>query len=92
MATTIYNVEQLAKILGFTVPAIHAHLARENFEAVPPPIRLGRKLAWTEELVDSWIQAKIARLDQSPPYILKQNQAYTRKQPKVRGRKRKETK
>jgi len=55
----LYNVNELAAILGFTVPAIHAHLARKNFEAVPPPVYLGRRLAWPVEAVDQWLAAKV---------------------------------
>ena len=56
-----YNIQELATILGKTVAAIHGHLARKQFDAVPPPIRLGRRLAWLVESVDDWIDAKAAQ-------------------------------
>jgi predicted DNA-binding transcriptional regulator AlpA len=56
-----YNIQELATILGKTVSAIHGHLARKQFDAVPPPMRLGRRLAWLVESVDGWIDAKAAQ-------------------------------
>jgi predicted DNA-binding transcriptional regulator AlpA len=56
-----YNIQELATILGKSVAAIHGHLARKQFDAVPPPMRLGRRLAWLVEFVDSWIEAKADR-------------------------------
>jgi len=56
-----YNIEELATILGKTVAAIHGHLARKQFDAVPPPMRLGRRLAWLVEYVDAWIEAKAVK-------------------------------
>jgi len=53
-----YTVQEIATILGKSVAAIHGHLARKQFDAVPPPMRLGRRLAWLVEYVDSWIEAK----------------------------------
>ena len=53
-----YNIQEIATILGKSVAAIHGHLARKQFDAVPPPMRLGRRLAWLVESVDSWIEAK----------------------------------
>ena len=54
----LYNIQELATILGKTVAAIHGHLARKQFDAVPPPMRLGRRLAWLVDAVDDWIDAK----------------------------------
>ena len=53
-----YNIQELATILGKSVSAIHGHLARKQFDAVPPPMRLGRRLAWLVEYVEDWIEAK----------------------------------
>lgn len=58
MSKRLYNVNELAAILGFTVPAIHAHLARKNYDAVPPHFYLGRRLVWSVEAVDQWLAAK----------------------------------
>lgn len=57
----LYNIQELATILGKTVAAIHGHLARKQFDAVPPPMRLGRRLAWLVDAVDDWIDAKAAQ-------------------------------
>jgi predicted DNA-binding transcriptional regulator AlpA len=56
-----YNIQELATILGKSVSAIHGHLARKQFDAVPPPLRLGRRLAWLVESVDGWIDDKAAQ-------------------------------
>lgn len=56
-----YNIQELATILGKSVSAIHGHLARKQFDAVPPPMRLGRRLAWLVDAVDEWIDAKAAQ-------------------------------
>ncbi|MDL2267690.1 hypothetical protein LJC46_06860, partial [Desulfovibrio sp. OttesenSCG-928-G15] len=32
-----------------------------QFDAVPPPIRLGRRLAWLVDAVEDWIDAKAAQ-------------------------------
>ena len=56
-----YNIQELAIILGKSVAAIHGHLARKQFDAVPPPMHLGRRLAWLVEFVDSWIEAKAVK-------------------------------
>ncbi len=53
-----YNIEELSTILGKSIAAIHGHLARKQFDAVPPPIKLGRRLAWLVESVDAWIEQK----------------------------------
>jgi len=63
-----YNIFELSAILGKTVASIQAYLHRENFEAVPPPVRLGRRLAWPVTTTDAWIQKKTeAALSQLPP-------------------------
>ena len=53
-----YNIEELSTILGKSIAAVHGHLTRKQFDAVPPPMRLGRRLAWLVESVDSWIEQK----------------------------------
>lgn len=53
-----YNIDELATILGKSIAAIHGHLARKQFDAVPPPMKLGRRLAWLVEIVDAWITQK----------------------------------
>jgi predicted DNA-binding transcriptional regulator AlpA len=53
-----YNIEELSTILGKSIAAVHGHLARRQFDAVPPPMKLGRRLAWLVESVDAWIEQK----------------------------------
>jgi predicted DNA-binding transcriptional regulator AlpA len=53
-----YNIEELSVILGKSISGIHGHLARKQFDAVPPPMKLGRRLAWLSCLVDDWINDK----------------------------------
>ena len=77
-----YNIQELATILGKTVAAIHGHLARKQFDAVPSPIRLGRRLAWLVDAVDDWIDAKATQAaTQAEEY-----QAVMRAPAKRRGR------
>ena len=56
-----YNIEELATILGKSIAAVHGHLARKQFDAVPPPMKLGRRLAWLVDAVDDWIDGKAAQ-------------------------------
>jgi len=53
-----YNISELSIILGKSIASIHGHLARKQFDAVPPPIKLGRRLAWPVDGVDAWIAEK----------------------------------
>ena len=61
-----YNIEELSIILGQTIAAVHGHLSRKQFDAVPPPMKLGRRLAWLVESVDAWIEQKAQRLKPNP--------------------------
>lgn len=56
-----YYIEDMSIILGKTPASIHGHLARKQFDAVPQPIKLGRRLAWNPALVENWIQEKTDR-------------------------------
>ncbi len=58
-----YNIEELSTILGKSIAAVHGHLARKQYDAVPPPMKLGRRLAWLVEAVDAWIDAKAEQAD-----------------------------
>lgn len=60
MHTRLLGINELADILGISAPAIHAHLARRNFDAVPPPIKLGRRLVWPEKVLREWLDEKVA--------------------------------
>ncbi len=55
-----YYIEDMAAILGKSAMAIHGHLARKQYDAVPPPMKLGRRLAWLIVEVDEWINSKSA--------------------------------
>lgn len=61
MIKAFYNINEMAAILGMTVASIYGHLARKNFDAVPPPVYLGRRLAWPTETSDAWIKNKIEK-------------------------------
>ncbi len=53
-----YNIEEMSTILGKSIASIHGHLSRKQFDAVPAPIKLGRRLAWLVTSVDEWIEIK----------------------------------
>lgn len=77
-----YNIEELSTILGKSIAAVHGHLARKQFDAVPPPMKLGRRLAWLVESVDAWI-------DQKAIHAAAQSEEYEKlfhAAPKKRGR------
>lgn len=77
-----YNIEELSTILGKSIAAVHGHLARKQFDAVPPPMKLGRRLAWLVDSVDAWIEQKALQAAmQSEEY-----QNLMRAAPKKRGR------
>lgn len=77
-----YNIEELSTILGKSLAAVHGHLARKQFDAVPPPMKLGRRLAWLVESVDAWIEQKaVQAAAQSEEY-----QNLMTAAPKKRGR------
>ena len=77
-----YNIDELATILGKSIAAIHGHLARKQFDAVPPPLKLGRRLAWQVESVDAWIEAKVAEAQQN----IASHQEFIQAPAKKRGR------
>lgn len=77
-----YNIEEVSTILGKSIAAVHGHLARRQFDAVPPPMRLGRRLAWLVESVDAWIEQKtLQAAAQSEEY-----HNFMQATPKKRGR------
>jgi predicted DNA-binding transcriptional regulator AlpA len=53
-----YNISEMAAMLGLTVASIQAHLYRKNYEAVPPPVHLGRRLAWPVETTEAWVRLR----------------------------------
>lgn len=38
-----YNIEEMSAILGKSIASIYGHLARKQFDAVPVPMKLGRR-------------------------------------------------
>ena len=79
-----YDIQDLATIFGKSVAAIHGHLARKQFDAVPPPMRLGRRLVWLVENVDDWIEAKADKAAAQAEESMLELSAQT--QPRRRGR------
>lgn len=77
-----YNVEELATILGKSIAAVHSHLARKQFDAVPPPMKLGRRLAWLVDSVDDWIEQKALQASAQS----EEHHNFMQAAPKKRGR------
>ena len=77
-----YNIEELSTILGKSIAAVHGHLARKQFDAVPPPMKLGRRLAWLVESVDAWIEQKALQAAAQS----EEDQSFMQAVPKKRGR------
>lgn len=80
MHKQVYFINDLAAILGCTVASIQGHLARKNYDAVPVPIKIGRRLAWPVTVVGEWLDEKI---------VDAQNNSPRPASPKRRGRPRK---
>lgn len=62
MSAKLINIHQLSDVLGISNAAIYSHIARNNYSAIPPPIRLGRKLAWIDAEVTLWIESKMNKI------------------------------
>ncbi|MDD2467991.1 MAG: hypothetical protein PHI97_28775 [Desulfobulbus sp.] len=77
-----YNIEEMSIILGKSIAAVHGHLARKQFDAVPPPMKLGRRLAWLVESVDLWIEQK----SREAATQWEKHQDFVQAAPKKRGR------
>jgi predicted DNA-binding transcriptional regulator AlpA len=77
-----YYIDDMAELLGKSVVSIHGHLARKQYNAVPPPMRLGRRLVWLVEAVNEWIDIKLdlARAE------LREQMKEIQSTPKKRGR------
>lgn len=54
----ILDVRALADRLGRTEASIRGYLQRADFTAIPRPMRLGRRLAWTTRQVSEFIDKK----------------------------------
>lgn len=77
-----YNIEELSTILGKSIAAVHGHLARKQFDAVPPPMKLGRRLAWLVDSVDAWIDQKALQAAAQS----EEHQKFMQAEPRKRGR------
>ncbi len=77
-----YYIGDMAVILGKTAGAIHGLLTRRQYDAVPPPMKIGRRQAWLVEAVEKWINAKVvvARLE------VEKQMEFMRTNPTKRGR------
>lgn len=59
MDKLVYTAAELASALGYpSEHAIYQHVHKKNWDAVPHPIRLGRKLVWYIDTVREWLAAK----------------------------------
>ena len=58
MQQAVMYVVDMAKYLGMSETAIRAHLTRKNYNAVPKPIYLGKRIAWRKQDVDEWLKQK----------------------------------
>jgi Predicted transcriptional regulator len=81
MEKRFYTIQDMTVLLGKSVAAIHAHLHRKQFDAVPPPTKLGRRLAWSVEFVEEWIKQKNLQA-----HIEHERQQEMLKQPRKPGR------
>jgi predicted DNA-binding transcriptional regulator AlpA len=77
-----YNIDEMSTILGKTISAIHGHLARKQYDAVPVPMKLGRRLAWLVTSVDEWIDAKAVQATRQA----QEHKEFMQAPPRHRGR------
>lgn len=82
VAKKFYNIEEMSAILGKSIASIYGHLARKQFDAVPPPMKLGRRLAWLVSGVDEWVDSKLKQTAAQ----LAAHEAHMKATPKKRGR------
>lgn len=59
MESEIIHIEDVAEIIGLTVPSIRGHLRRGSKNVVPKPFRQGkRRLAWVRRDVMDWVSRR----------------------------------
>lgn len=80
-----YNIEEMGLIFGKTIASIYGHLARKQLDVIPPPIKLGRRLAWPVKEVDRWIEGKTEMMNEA----LEEYRKHIESKPRKRGRPRK---
>lgn len=57
MKKRVIGINELSVCLDISVAGIRAHLQRDT-GAVPKPFKLGRKLAWTLDMIESFLAKK----------------------------------
>lgn len=58
MTKRVLFVNDLAKLMNTSPAAIRSHLQRRNFHAIPRPIILGYRVAWTIKQIEDFLRAK----------------------------------
>lgn len=81
-----YNIEEMSAILGKSIASIYGHLARRQFDAVPMPMKLGRRLAWLVTGVDEWVEAKIREVEQEQARYVEHMRTPARRRGRGRGK------
>lgn len=71
MSEVMY-VREVANYLGLSETAVRSHVHRKNFDSIPPPIRLGIRLAWLKTDVDAFLQAKASKAKEEAAQELQQ--------------------
>lgn len=72
----------MSQLLGRSIASIYAHLQRKQFDAVPMPIKLGRRLAWVVADVNKWVDDKLKEVHAEHEAYKKSIQTH----PRRRGR------
>lgn len=57
MKKRVIGINELSVCLDTSVAAIRAHLQRDT-GAAPKPFKLGRRLAWTTDMVEDFLKKK----------------------------------
>jgi predicted DNA-binding transcriptional regulator AlpA len=60
MTKRILSIDDLAELMNTTVFSIRSNLQRKNYRAVPRPMRLGRRLAWSAGMIEEFIRSREA--------------------------------
>ena len=50
----VLDVEGMAELLGMTAKSLYTRRSRDP-KSLPPAIRIGRRLVWRRETVDTWL-------------------------------------
>lgn len=65
MKKRIVFIKEFCEIMGLTEHSVRSHLQRDSLQAdglgvLPKPFKLGRKLAWTTDMIESFLTEKEA--------------------------------